>query len=46
LVPGHDIPMVLKDGVPTYIEGRRAGLAAWFGEKLETTTLFELKAPA
>jgi glyoxylase-like metal-dependent hydrolase (beta-lactamase superfamily II) len=46
LVPGHDIPMVLKDGVPTYIEGRRAGLTAWFGEKLETTTLFELKAPA
>ena len=44
LVPGHDIPMVLENGAPKYIEGRRAGLAAWFGDTLETTTLFELKA--
>ncbi len=46
LVPGHDIPMVLENGAPKYIEGRRAGLLAWFGETLETTTLFELEAPA
>jgi glyoxylase-like metal-dependent hydrolase (beta-lactamase superfamily II) len=42
VVPGHDVPMVLEGGVPTYIEGRRAGITAWFGETLETTTLFEL----
>jgi glyoxylase-like metal-dependent hydrolase (beta-lactamase superfamily II) len=49
LVPGHDVPMVLEAGRPRYIEGRRAGITAWFGETLETTTLFELKpdeAPA
>jgi N-acyl homoserine lactone hydrolase len=44
LVPGHDIPMVLEDGRPTYIEGRRAAITAWFDDDLETTTLFELKA--
>jgi N-acyl homoserine lactone hydrolase len=43
LVPGHDIPMVLENGRPTYIESRRAGITAWFDDKLETTTLFELK---
>ncbi len=42
VVPGHDVPMNLRDGVPTYIEGRRAGITAWFGDTLETTTLFEL----
>lgn len=46
LVPGHDVPMVLDGGVPRYIEGRRAGIAAWFGDTLETTTLFELTADA
>jgi glyoxylase-like metal-dependent hydrolase (beta-lactamase superfamily II) len=45
LVPGHDIPMVLKDGQPVYIEGRRAGITAQFGETLEQTTLFELSLP-
>ncbi len=43
LVPGHDIPMVLEKGRPTYIDARRAGITAWFDDKLETTTLFELK---
>jgi glyoxylase-like metal-dependent hydrolase (beta-lactamase superfamily II) len=44
LVPGHDIPMVLGDGRPIYIEARRAGITAWFDDDLEQTTLFELKA--
>jgi N-acyl homoserine lactone hydrolase len=44
LVPGHDIPMVLENGVPTFIEERRAGITAWFDTALEKTTLFELKA--
>ncbi|SRR6266540_2368067 len=42
VVPGHDVPMVLADGKPSYIEGRRAAISAWFGDTLETTTLFEL----
>ena len=44
LIPGHDIPMVLEGGQPTYIEERRAGITAWFDTSLEKTTLFELKA--
>jgi N-acyl homoserine lactone hydrolase len=46
LVPGHDIPMVLENGRPAYIEARRAGITAWFDDDIETTTLFELKAAA
>jgi glyoxylase-like metal-dependent hydrolase (beta-lactamase superfamily II) len=42
LVPGHDIPMMLKDGRPEHIGERRAGINSWFGEDLETTTLFSL----
>ena len=44
LVPGHDVPMVLENDVPTYIEARRAGITAWFDGDLESTTLFELKS--
>ena len=44
LVPGHDVPMVLENCHPTYIEARRAGITAWFDDDLEQTTLFELKA--
>jgi glyoxylase-like metal-dependent hydrolase (beta-lactamase superfamily II) len=46
LVPGHDIPMVLENGRPAYIEARRAGITAWFDDDIETTTLFELNAAA
>ena len=42
LVPGHDVPMVLSDGKPSYIGARRAGVSSWFGTGLEQTTLFEL----
>jgi glyoxylase-like metal-dependent hydrolase (beta-lactamase superfamily II) len=42
LVPGHDVPMVLADGEPTYIGVRAAGVSAWFGADLEQTTRFEL----
>jgi glyoxylase-like metal-dependent hydrolase (beta-lactamase superfamily II) len=45
LVPGHDIPMLLRDGQPVYVEARRAGLTAQFGTTLEQTTLFELSMP-
>jgi N-acyl homoserine lactone hydrolase len=37
------MPMVLEGGQPKYIGERQAAVSAWFGEDLETTTLFELK---
>lgn len=42
LVPGHDMPMVLEEGTPTYLGPRRAGISSWFGSDLEQTTLFEV----
>jgi glyoxylase-like metal-dependent hydrolase (beta-lactamase superfamily II) len=43
LIPGHDLPMVLENGVPTYIPVKReAAIQAWFGEDLETVTYFDL----
>jgi glyoxylase-like metal-dependent hydrolase (beta-lactamase superfamily II) len=42
LLPGHDLPMVLEDGVPRYLGKRQAGITAWTEGELETTTLFEL----
>jgi N-acyl homoserine lactone hydrolase len=42
LVPGHDTPMVIEGGRPTYIGKREAAITAWFGDDLETTTLFQL----
>jgi len=44
LVPGHDLPMIQKDGRIEYIAKREAALKAWFGEDIETTTLIELGA--
>mgnify|MGYP003353398950 CR=1 FL=1 len=44
LVPGHDIPMVLKDGKPFHIERRRAGLTAFLGENFEITKMFDFPA--
>ncbi len=42
VVPGHDVPMVLRAGRPCYIGERRAAVSAWFEDRLETTMLFEL----
>ena len=42
LVPGHDIPMVQKDGRPEYLGQREAAIKAWFGDDIETTTTIEL----
>jgi glyoxylase-like metal-dependent hydrolase (beta-lactamase superfamily II) len=42
LVPGHDLPMQLKDSQPAYLGHRTAAMSAWFGEGLDQTTLFEL----
>ncbi len=42
VVPGHDIPMVQKDGRTEYLGARKAAIKAWFGDDLETTTTIEL----
>ena len=42
VVPGHDVPMVLENGKPKYIDKRDAAISAWFGDDMETTTLFKL----
>ncbi len=42
LVPGHDVPMVLEGGKPHYIGKREAAITAWYGDDMETTTLFNL----
>ena len=41
LIPGHDLPMLLEDGVPTYVGERRAGVVAWFDDDLNKTTQFD-----
>lgn len=42
LIPGHDAPMVLVDGAPTYMTPLHAGIAAWFGEALEQMKVFDI----
>lgn len=44
VVPGHDAPMVLENGETKYITRREAAIVAWFGDDMETTTLFKLTA--
>ena len=46
LIPGHDLPMLLEDGVPTYVGERRAGIAAWYDDDLHTTTVFDFTRPS
>jgi glyoxylase-like metal-dependent hydrolase (beta-lactamase superfamily II) len=42
VVPGHDVPMVLENGQTKYIDKREAAISAWFGDDMESTTLFKL----
>ena len=42
VVPGHDIPMVQKQGQSEYLGKREAGIKAWFGDDLETMTTIAL----
>ena len=42
LVPGHDIPMILKDGKPVYVGEREAAIVAWRGDDLEQLTTYDL----
>ena len=42
LVPGHDLPMIQKDGNPVYLTEREAAISAWMGDDLDQTTIFSL----
>ncbi|HZP75947.1 MAG TPA: MBL fold metallo-hydrolase [Pseudolabrys sp.] len=42
VVPGHDMPMRLESGKTKYIDKREAAIVAWYGDDMETTTLFRL----
>lgn len=42
LVPGHDLPMILEQGVPKYLGTGDAEIRAWFGEDLNETTIISL----
>jgi len=42
LIPGHDIPMVLREGMPHYLAKREDAITAWFGDDIETMTIIEL----
>lgn len=44
VVPGHDLPMRLESGVPTFIGTREAAITAWMADDMEKTTLFKLTA--
>jgi len=36
------VPMVLEKGQAKYIDKRDAAVSAWFGDDMESTTLFKL----
>ncbi len=44
VIPGHDTPMVLKDGKPVYLGTLDAAIKSWTGDDMETTTVFRLTA--
>jgi glyoxylase-like metal-dependent hydrolase (beta-lactamase superfamily II) len=42
VVPGHDMPMVMEKDEAKFITKREAAIVAWYGDDMETTTLFKL----
>lgn len=42
LIPGHDLPLVVENGVPRAIGAHKASVRAWFGDDLENMTRFDL----
>ena len=42
LIPGHDLPVLQRDGHTRYIGSREAGIRAWFGENMDHTTYINL----
>ena len=46
VVPGHDLPMIIEAGVPTYIGTREAAIDACLSDGLEQTTRFQIAVDA
>ena len=42
VIPGHDVAMVLENGEPRYMGKREAAITAWYGDDMETKTLYDL----
>lgn len=42
IIPGHDLPLVERDGRLEFIGRREAAISAWFGDGMDETTRFEL----
>ena len=42
LIPGHDLPMTVENGIPRPIGRQQAAIRAWFGDTLDDMTRFEL----
>jgi hypothetical protein len=45
LIPGHDVPVVVENGVPRALSSHSAGIKSWFGKDLQDTTLYSLAQP-
>jgi glyoxylase-like metal-dependent hydrolase (beta-lactamase superfamily II) len=46
LIPGHDVPVVVENGVPRALASHGAGIRSWFGKDLQDTTMFSLAQPS
>jgi hypothetical protein len=42
LIPGHDVPVMVENGVPRPLSTHSAGIRSWFGKDLQDTTAFSL----
>jgi glyoxylase-like metal-dependent hydrolase (beta-lactamase superfamily II) len=42
LIPGHDVPVMVENGVPRALSSHSAGIRSWFGKDLQDTTMFSL----
>jgi glyoxylase-like metal-dependent hydrolase (beta-lactamase superfamily II) len=45
LIPGHDLPLVVENGVARALGRHQAAIRAWFGDSLEAMTRFDLAPP-
>ncbi len=42
VVPGHDVPLAQDNGITRKLGKHQAAIRSWFGDDLETTTIFQL----
>lgn len=42
LIPGHDLPMIMRNEAIQYIGSREAAIKAWYSDDLNKTTIFSL----